>query len=116
MMAGDEVDGVHEVWAHPLRVLGSLRVEDATARHASVTPLGVERRLEVGGVGGSAGHVVERIFAASALPVALVEWVAAARLELRLSWRVDLRLMWPYLRLSTTYHGKKVDGGWGVRP
>jgi glycogen debranching enzyme len=96
MIAGDEVAGVHEVWAHPLRVLSSLQVEGAAARHASVTPLGVERRLEVGAPGAPPAPLVERIFAAYGVPLALVEWVAAAPLELRLTWRVDLRLMWPY--------------------
>ncbi len=89
--AGGEQRGIDEVWAHPLRVLARLRLEDAVAGDVAVTPLGIERRLTIGG-----SVVRERIFVPGDVPGAVVEWTAEQAARLRVGWRTDLRLTWPY--------------------
>ncbi|HEX7120650.1 MAG TPA: GH116 family glycosyl hydrolase [Longimicrobiales bacterium] len=91
LVAGGEARGVDEVWVHPLRVVKALRHEAADAVGFEVTPVGVERRLRVGGC-----DVVERVFVPRGVPAAIVEWRAPEGAELSIGWRTDLRLMWPY--------------------
>src|SRR5690606_28253905 len=90
--AAGTLDGAGtEVWLHPLRAFKALRV-DAAFREASVTPAGVERRLDAGG-----RDVVEKLFIPRGLPAAVLEWSAPDGAELRVEWTADLRLTWPYL-------------------
>jgi glycogen debranching enzyme len=91
LIAGGEARGVDEVWVHPLRVLSELRVADAETLDVRITPTGVERTLRVGTT-----TVTERIFAAYDDAVAAIEWSADGPVALALSFRSDLRLMWPY--------------------
>src|SRR5690606_31727527 len=89
--AAGTLDGAAtEVWLHPLRAFKALRV-DAALREASVTPAGVERRLDAGG-----RDVVEKLFIPLELPAAVLEWSAPDGAELRVEWTADLRLTWPY--------------------
>lgn len=90
-VAGGEARGIDELWAHPVRVLSGLRVARALARQVTVTPAGIERRLKVAGA-----PVRERIFVPRDVAGAVVEWTAERDARLDISWRTDLRLMWPY--------------------
>ena len=90
---GTGIGGIDTLWTGDLRAARSLHLEDASAREVLETPLGVERRLEVGGVG-----IVERVVVHPDAPVAWVEWVReptgtgddGTGLELELSWRAGL--------------------------
>lgn len=90
LVVGDEAEGTTEAWIHPIRALIALRVDDARPVEARVTPIGIERRLELQG-----GSVVERAFVPRANAAAIFEWVADSPVELRITWEVDLRTGWP---------------------
>ncbi len=90
--AGGEARGVDEVWAHPVRLASGPRLAGASAETATVTPLGLERRLRVDGA-----PILERITVPRDAPVCLVEWRAVAEpVTVDVEWTSDLRLMWPY--------------------
>lgn len=93
--AGDEAGGVREVWVHPLRVVSDLRLSaggtPARALSARVSPVGLERRLDAGGVA-----VTERLLVARDQPGIVLAWTAGSAVDLDLEWTTDLRLMWPY--------------------
>ena len=91
LVAGGEARGIDEIWIHPLRVLSALRVEGAETAAVEVTPTGITRTLSVGGV-----RVTEKICDGYDDAAAVVEWSAEAPVTLVLSFRSDLRLMWPY--------------------
>jgi len=90
LLVGDEAAGVAEAWIHPARALQALRVEGARAAEVRVTPIGIERRLEVPG-----GSVTERAFVPRAIAAVVFEWVADSPVELRIVWEVDLQAGWP---------------------
>lgn len=92
LVAGREAQGIDEVWIHPLRAVEALRVEGAEAKTVRVMPGFVLRELERQG----APILDETIFVPRELPLLVVEWRARAATELTVSWRTDLRLMWPY--------------------
>lgn len=90
-LAGGDGRGVDEVWAHPLRIASRPGLAGAVCRSVTVTPAGIERALDVDG-----RQVAERVLVPRDLPCALMEWTAAADVALEVTWRTDLRLMWPY--------------------
>ena len=77
--------GRHTVRIHPLLVAEDFGLDRAEARDVSVTPIHVERRLDVSGV-----EVVERIFVPREHPAAVFEWRAPSGARLQLSWRAGL--------------------------
>lgn len=91
MVAGNEAEGVAEVWVHPLRVASELRADGVRATSVRVLPGFVIRQLACGDA-----TLDETIFVPEELPAAVVEWAAREPVALALSWRTDLRLMWPY--------------------
>jgi hypothetical protein len=91
LIAGGESRGIDEIWMHPLRVLANLRIAGAQAIAVEITPTGVVRTLRVG-----SATVTERIVAAHDEAAAIVEWSADRAVRLDVSFRSDLRLMWPY--------------------
>ncbi|MBI4541129.1 MAG: hypothetical protein HY704_16635 [Gemmatimonadetes bacterium] len=91
MVAGDEGEGAAEVWAHPLRVARTLRVEGAAALRVRLAPGFLMRELDLRGTA-----LRETILVPQELPAIVMEWTAAAPVELTVSWSTDLRLMWPY--------------------
>lgn len=91
LIAGGEARGIDEIWIHPLRVLSSLRIADAETTAVRITPTGIERTLSLRGV-----TVRERILASYDDAMAVIEWSADAPVQLAISFRSDLRLMWPY--------------------
>ncbi len=80
-----DASGGHTIWMHPLRVAQRLVLEGAEVRDVAVTPLGVERRLEVAGV-----EVVERVFVPREHAAAVFEWRAPAGATLSVSWLAGL--------------------------
>ena len=85
--AGGAARGMDEVWVHPRRLMSQLAVVEGASDGATVTPVGVERRLRVG-----ATRVVERVVVPWSAPHVLFEWQAEAETVLGLEWLVDLRL------------------------
>jgi glycogen debranching enzyme len=90
--AGNEVDGITEVWTHPIRIISNLKLSIDTTAAASVevrvTPLFLERTL--------AHELVERALVAQDLAVIAWSWNAQRACTLVAEWQVDLRFMWPY--------------------
>lgn len=76
--------GIDIIELGPLRALTKLRYRDAAAVEATLTPLGLERELRVGG-----RRVLERTFVPHEMPAAIVEWRAPDGAELHVSWRTD---------------------------
>ncbi len=95
-LSGGEARGIDEIWVHPFRIAAKPRLRGAVAHTATVTPAGIRRELEVDGVA-----VTERVFVPPELPCALLEWTAAEPVSADLSFRADLRLMWPYPAQAT---------------
>ncbi|HEX6939456.1 MAG TPA: hypothetical protein VF158_08590 [Longimicrobiales bacterium] len=91
LAAGGEARGVDAVWIHPLRVVEELRHAGAQPLGFEATPVGIERRLRVGG-----REAAERILVPRDLPAAILEWRTPGGAELALEWRTDLRVAWPY--------------------
>src|SRR5690606_21010096 len=77
--------GRHTVRIHPLLVAEDFGLDRAEARDVVVTPILVERRLDVSGV-----EVVERIFVPREHPAAVFEWRAPAGARLPPPWRAGL--------------------------
>ena len=92
---GTASGGLHEAWAHPVRLLTdvSLSLVDRAVAPATVRagPNGVERSLPVG-----AYSAHERILASLELPVLVWELVADGDIHYRVEWTVDLRRTAPY--------------------
>lgn len=76
--------GVDHVWANDARVLSRVRVSDAAAMEATLSPVGLERRLRV-----AEGDVIERVVVSRSDPVCFFEWVAEAPLSLTITWTVS---------------------------
>jgi hypothetical protein len=87
-VTGGTLRGVDLVRIHPLRAARGPRVKGATVLGATITPLGVERALQVAGC-----EVVERVVAPRDGAFCLFEWEASGgAVELALEWRVDLTM------------------------
>lgn len=104
LVVGGEQTGIREIWMHPFRVLRDLTVsvggESPLIRDAQITPILLQRHLV-----SRARITEEAVTTALDHPVVLIDFrpekIGRARglriaPELTLSWRVDLRRMWPY--------------------
>jgi len=104
LVVGGEQSGIREIWMHPNRVLRDFTVqvggETPLIRDVQITPVLVQRHLV-----SRARIVEEAVTTALDHPVVLLDFrpekIGRARglriaPELALSWRVDLRRMWPY--------------------
>lgn len=74
--------GRHTVRIHPLLVAEDFGLDGAEVRDVAITPIHVERRLDLSGV-----EVVERVFVPREHPAAVFEWRAPAGATLEVSWR-----------------------------
>jgi hypothetical protein len=68
-VTGGAARGVDQVRVHPHRLAAGPRLVDAVCEEATLTPLGLERRLRVDG-----GTVIERVVVPRDAPFALFEW------------------------------------------
>ncbi len=101
-VAGYEHTGPVELWVHPLRALRIEQGVGPTAGPVEISPLGLTRHAYTDADAASLGRasVVERTTVLHELPAAVLEWECAASphppAHIRLTFVVDLRLMWPY--------------------
>lgn len=117
-VAGGEQSGIREVWVHPRRVAAAWGVEvggeTPLVRDAQIAPTVVQRHLV-----SRARIVEETVTAALEQPVVVVEYRDAqvgrarnlrAAAGIAVTWRTDLRRMWPYDA------GAEGDLAWRVDP
>lgn len=91
--AGVRVDGGHGRGVDvvrgdrsPVALALAMAVDGAIAERSTLSPLGLERRLKVGGV-----EVVERVVTAPAGPVVFMEWTASHGVGIDIRWRVPIQ-------------------------
>lgn len=85
--------GVDHVWANGARILSRVGLSDAAAMEATLSPVGLERRLRV-----AQGEVIERVVVSKSDPVCFFEWLAETPLSLTLTWAApDARSRWRQL-------------------
>ena len=91
-VTGHRTGGIDAVWTGGVRILRGLRVAAGTVHGVRETPLGVERRFDVGG-----RRVVERVVAHRDAPIVWIEWARdpdgtgdAGPISLSLEWRMGL--------------------------
>jgi hypothetical protein len=117
---GTALEGTEGVWLDSVRVASGLRLEGEDVLGATLSPLGVERRLRVKGA-----EITERIVAPRDAPFVLFEWEGAGSpVPLEVSWRTGLELAAPHggdLRgegggSPVTFRVSGSDVTWAVEP
>jgi hypothetical protein len=89
-VTGGAARGVDQVRVHPHRLAAGPRLVDAVCEEATLTPLGLERRLRVDG-----RTVIERVVVPRDAPFALFEWqVEEEAAEQARDQRVTVTLEW----------------------
>ncbi|TSA24147.1 DUF4960 domain-containing protein [bacterium] len=109
LIMGKERSGIAEVWCHPVRVLEDLKVGfmvgDAQPRWShelspviTITPESLTRRFEIDGC-----VIEETTFADSTRPCGALHYRVRTkeRVQIIVTARVDLRLMWPVSEHAT---------------
>jgi glycogen debranching enzyme len=114
LLTGDEKNGLVEAWGHPVRVM---KAKPVLLNGAEPVPLTIRVAPEevIRVIKGPAGSATERWTTALERPALVWEIDAEPGIEVRASWSVDLRRMWPYpagaygdLRWNITDAGDRV--------